>query len=83
LENIPKDQLPKKMQNMTTEEQKAYVDKKAKEREKYQNQISELDKQRRDYITQKFAENPEKNTLDAAMLKIIRDQASQKNYKFE
>ena len=59
------------------------MEKKAKEREKYQNQISELDKQRRDYITQKLAENPEENTLDAAMLKIIRDQASQKNYKFE
>lgn len=80
---IPKDQLPKEMQNMTTEEQKAYVDKKAKEREEYQNQISELDKQRRDYITQKLAENPEENTLDAAMLKIIREQASDKNYKFE
>ena len=81
--DIPKDQLPKEMQNMTTEEQKAYVEKKAKEREEYQIQINELDKQRRDYITQKLAENPEENTLDAAMLKIIREQASNKNYKFE
>jgi hypothetical protein len=80
---IPKDQLPKEMQNMTVEERKAFVDKKEIEREKYQKKISELDQQRRDYITQKIAENPEENTLDAAMLKIIRDQASQKNYKFE
>jgi hypothetical protein len=83
LDNIPKDQLPKEMQNMTAEEQKAYVDKKAKEREKYQNKINELDKQRRDYIAKKIAEKPEDNTLDAAMLKIIREQASNKNYKFE
>ena len=83
LENIPKDQLPKEMQNMTVEERKAYIDKKEKERENYQNRINELDQQRRDYITQKIAENPEENTLDAAMLKIIRDQASNKNYKFE
>lgn len=83
LENIPKDQLPKEMQSMTNEERKAYVDKKAKEREDYQNQISKLDKQRRDYIAQKLAENPEENTLDAAMLKIIREQATNKNYKFE
>ncbi len=83
LENIPKDQLPKEMQSMTKEERKAYVDKKTKEREDYQKQISKLDQQRRDYIAQKIAENPEENTLDAAMLKIIRDQASQKNYKFE
>lgn len=80
---IPKDQLPKEMQNMTVEERKSYIDKKEIEREKYQKKISELDQQRRDYITQKIAENPEENTLDAAMLKIIRDQASQKNYKFE
>jgi hypothetical protein len=68
---------------MTVEERKAYIDKKEKEREKYQKRITELDQQRRHYITQKIAENPEENTLDAAMLKIIRDQASQKNYKFE
>ena len=83
LENIPKDQLPKEMQSMTKEERKAYVDKKAKEREDYQKQISKLDQQRRDYISQKIAENPKENTLDAAMLKIIREQASNKNYKFE
>jgi hypothetical protein len=80
---ISKDQLPEEMQNMTTEERNAYVDKKAKKREKYQKQITELDKQRRDYITQKIAENPEDNTLDAAILKIIREQASNINYKFE
>ena len=83
IEEIPKDQLPKEMQSMTLEEQKKYIDKKAKEREAYQNQINDLDKQRRNYIDQKIAENPEDNTLDAAMLKIIREQAVNKNYKFE
>lgn len=83
LAKIPKDQLPKEMQNMTLDEQKKYIDKKAKEREIYQNKINELDKQRRDYIAKKIAEKPEDNTLDAAMLKIIREQASNKNYKFE
>jgi len=83
IEDIPKDQLPKEMQNMNTEEQKEYINKKAKEREKIQNEINKLDQQRRDYITKKLAENPESNTLDAAMLRIIKDQASHKNYKFE
>jgi hypothetical protein len=83
IEDIPKDQLPKEMQNMTTKEQKEYINKKAKEREKIQNEINNLDQQRRDYITKKIAENPESSTLDTAMLKIIRDQASHKNYKFE
>jgi hypothetical protein len=83
LAKIPKDQLPKEMQNMSLEEQKKYINKKAKEREKYQNKINELDKQRRDYIAKKISEKPEDNTLDAAMLKIIREQALNKNYKFE
>jgi hypothetical protein len=82
LTKIPKDQLPKEMQSMTLDEQKKYIDEKAKEREKYQSRINELDKQRRDYIAKKVSENQEDNTLDAAMLKMIRDQASKKNYKF-
>jgi len=81
--DIPKDQLPEEMQNMTTEERKAFVNQKANEREKYQMQISKLDQQRRDYIAQKISENPENSSLDAAMLKIIKEQASIKNYKFE
>jgi hypothetical protein len=83
LTKIPKDQQPKEMQKMSLEEQKKYIDDKTKEREKYQSRINELDKQRRDYIAKKTAENKEENTLDAAMLKMIREQASNKNYKFE
>ncbi|MCU0332547.1 MAG: VWA domain-containing protein [Ignavibacteriaceae bacterium] len=83
LTKIPKDQLPKEMQKMSLEEQKKYIDDKAKEREKIQTEINKLDKQRRDYIAKQLAENKQENTLDAAMLKIIRDQASKKNYKFQ
>ena len=83
LKEIPEEQLPKEMQSMNVEERKAYVNQKAKEREKIQNEINKLDQQRREYITKKISEKPEDNTLDAAMLQIIRDQASNKNYKFE
>jgi len=83
LENIPVDQLPKEMQRMNSNERKEYVEQKAKEREKIQSEINKLDQQRRDYIAQQIEQNPEKNTLDAAMLQIIKEQASNKNYKFE
>jgi len=83
VEDIPKDQLPKEMQNMTKEERKEYVDQKAKERENIQKEINKLDQQRRDYIANQSAENNQDNTLDAAMLKIIREQASNKNFEFE
>ena len=68
---------------MTLDEQKKYIDKKEKEREKIQTEINKLDQQRRDYIAKQIAENKEENTLDAAMLKMIREQAGNKNYKFE
>ncbi len=83
IEDVPAEQLPEEMQNMSVEERIAYVEKKAEEREKIQNQINQLDKKRRDYVAKQIAENKEENTLDAAVLKIIREQASEKNYKFE
>jgi hypothetical protein len=83
VEDIPKDQLPEEMQNMTNEERKEYVDQKAKEREKIQSEINKLDQQRRDYIAKQVEENKQDNTLDAAMLKLIKEQASDKNYEFE
>lgn len=83
VEDIPKDQLPSEMQTMTKEERKEYVDQKAKEREQIQKEINELDQQRRDYIAKQQKENNQENTLDAAMLKLIKEQASSKNFKFE
>jgi len=83
IENIPKDQLPEEMQSMTKKERKEFVDQKAKEREKIQQEINELDQQRRDYIAKQQKENNQDNTLDAAMLKMIKEQASKKNFEFE
>ncbi len=82
LDELEEDALPEEMINMTVEERNEYVQQKAKEREQIQYKINKLDKQRRDYIAEKTTEG-EDNTLDAAMLKIIREQAANKNYKFE
>jgi len=82
IEELEEDALPEEMKDMTVEERKAYVDEKAKEREKIQDKINELDNQRRDFIADKLVDG-EDNTLDAAMLKMIREQASEKNYEFE
>jgi len=82
LDELEEDALPEEMINMTVEERNEYVQQKSKEREQIQNKINKLDKQRRDYIAEKTTEG-EDNTLDAAMLKIIREQAANKNYKFE
>jgi len=82
IEELEEAELPEEMKDMTIEERKEYVQEKAKVREQIQNEINELDKQRRDYITDQLVEGQD-NTLDAAMLKIIREQAAEKNYEFE
>jgi hypothetical protein len=79
---IPEDQLPEEMQKMSKEDRAAYVEKKAKEREKLQKKIEELNKKRTAYLAEKASETKD-NTLDAAMLKILREQASKKKYSFE
>ena len=75
-------ELPEEMKDMTIEERKEYVEEKAKMREEIQNKINKVDKQRRDYIADQIVKGQD-NTLDAAMLKIIREQAAEKNYEFE
>jgi hypothetical protein len=82
IEELEEDALPEEMKDMTVEERKEYIDEKANEREKIQKKIIELDNKRRNFIADKLAEG-EDNTLDAAMLKMIREQAAEKNYEFE
>ncbi len=80
LDEIKKEDLPEEMKGMTKAEQKAYIEKKAKERETLQTEINELNKKRQDFITKKQQENAETLTLDNVMLKAIREQAEVKGF---
>jgi ribosomal protein S17 len=53
-----------------------------KERAQIQSKINKLNDERSKYIAQKMLENKNENTLDAVMIKTIREQAKEKNYKF-
>ncbi|MGE5796339.1 MAG: VWA domain-containing protein, partial [Ignavibacteria bacterium] len=79
---IPAEQLPEEMQKMSKEERVVYVERKAKDREKIQNKIEDLNKKRTAFLIKKQAENKD-NTFDAAVLKILREQAPKKKYSFE
>jgi len=68
---------------MNKDERKKYVELKSNEREEIQNKIQKIEQQRSQFITEKLKDEGQNNTLDAAMLKIIREQAGKKNYKFE
>lgn len=83
IEELKDEELPEEMKKMNNEERKAYVDKMSKERENIQSKINKLNEERSKYVAQKMLENKNDNTLDAVMIKTIREQAKQKNYKFD
>ena len=83
IEEIKDEELPDEMKKMSVQERKAYIDKMEKERESIQNKINKLNEDRSKYVAQKMLENKNDNTLDAVMIKTIREQAKQKNYNFQ
>lgn len=82
IEELKNEELPDEMKNMTIQERKAYLDKMEKEREQIQKKINKLNDERSKYVAQKMLESKNDNTLDAVMIKTIREQAKQRNYSF-
>ena len=82
IDELNEDELPDTMKDMSVAERKAYIQKKENDRKKVQKKINKLNEQRRKYIQNKLAENKD-NTLDAAMLRMIKEQAAKKNYLFK
>jgi len=76
--------LPAEMQRQTLAEREAYLDQKAKERAELQKQITELGRQRQQFLAAE--RQPATNAdpaFDAAMLRAVRAQAERKGMKFE
>lgn len=82
IEELKDEDLPDEMKKMSVNERKAYVDKMEKERAQIQGKINKLNEERSKYVAQKLHENNKDNTLDAVMIKTIREQAQKKNYSF-
>ena len=83
LSEIEKNDLPENMQNMTSAEQRSYVDGKRADRRRIQNEISKLNSERKAYLADR-AKNPdgeEADSLDSAMAKTIQSMMSKKNFQ--
>lgn len=76
-------ELPPEMQPMNEEQRKAYVEDKARERAALQAKIQQLNVERQKYVAEQMKQHTAKDTLDAVMVSAIREQAQQKNFKFE
>jgi hypothetical protein len=85
LEALDEAELPEEMRSMTRSEKEAYVRDQASSREEIQAQILELNEQRKTYVAEEMKKQAEsgENTFDAAVIKVIREQAEQKSFTFE
>jgi hypothetical protein len=85
LEDVKEAELPENMRKMTADERKAYVEEQGKKRADLQKQINDLGAQRDAYVAEKRREEAKNgaDTLDAAMLKAVREQMKQKAFEVE
>lgn len=85
LGKIKINELPKNMQKMTVAERKTYVATETKKRADIQNKIKNLNAVRKTYVAKKMKELSSKgqDTLDNAMIKAVRKQASTKGFKLK
>lgn len=80
-DDLDEKQLPEELKGKSKDEIKTYVEKKAKAREKLQQEIEALNTKRRNYVAKQNTDST--NSLESAMLQALKTQAEKKNYKWE
>lgn len=85
LDDLKDDDLPEELRKLSQVDRKARVVAKGKEREAIQKRIATLGKERESYVVAERRKQAasSKETLDTAILKAVRDQASRVNIRFE
>lgn len=77
-DKLKDEDLPDNLKGKSKAQIKAYIQEQKQERKRIQKEISELNKQRRDFIADKKKDNS--NALESAMIEALKKQASKKNY---
>lgn len=72
-------ELPNEMRGMSDDQRRAYVKQKAEERKSIQNEIQTLSKKRQEYIDSHSTQEQKDSSLDAAMIKAIKERAKSKD----
>jgi len=83
LKEVKTKELPKNMQAMTPQQQKTYINQKAKDRTRIQSEIQKLNELRNRHIAQIRKTQPLQNTLGSAITRAIREQAQKSGLTFE
>lgn len=82
LEAVPEKELPAAMQKMTPAQRADYLKGKIAERAALQREIGEIGTKRAAFLTQEMKKAGKTNSLDAALLQLVRSQALQRGFKF-
>lgn len=82
LEDVKKEDLPEELKKLSPEELKALVEKQTAERTAIQVKIQTLNREREQYVAAELKKKGETSSLDTAMIKAIRSQASKQNFSF-
>jgi hypothetical protein len=83
LQDLKEEELPEELRNMSEKEKKEYLAEMHKERKAIQKEINKLNEERKIYLKKEMKLKAEKDTLDSAIIKAIREQAKSKNFKWE
>lgn len=78
------EELPEEMKSLAPEERKTFIEKIAAERTLIQEEIKQLNKEREAHVAAELKKRADEGdkTLDQAMIKVTRKQASERGYKF-
>ena len=85
LEEVPEKDLPPELQRLTLRERAAFVQQKAEERQKLQQRVDELLRQRQTYIDtqlRKLSATGQGNGFDAQVAQLLREQAGKKGIRY-
>ena len=80
---IKESDLPAELKGKTKEEKEKFIATKTAQREQIKIKIVELNKSRTKFIIEKEKTSGDSKSLDAAMLKAIKDQAAKKRFLFD
>ena len=78
LEELKEEQLPEDLKKLPSEERKAYVEKKSKEREELRAKIGELSKKRDEFLADELKKRGAKDSFDSSVLEALSEQAAKK-----
>ncbi|HUV39164.1 MAG TPA: VWA domain-containing protein [Planctomycetota bacterium] len=84
LEDVKTDDLPEKMQKMTPEERKRFVEENIAKRKALQEEIRKLSEQRQQYLKDEIAKRADggRNSLGGQVYDTIREQARKKGIEY-